>query len=355
MADWTPDRHEILRNEAPWEAHLVEGPFILRRGDWFHLFYSADACCGRNCNYKLGVARSRTLLGSWERHPGNPILAGNDHWKCPGPGSIVTDAAGRTLLLYHAYHPIDFEHVGRQGLLDEVTWDAQGWPAINAGRGPSHTAASSADKPAPVVSVADEFRNRVLDPAWQWPWDQEQRPALDSSRGGWLVLSTAAAPSAAPLTVAARPAPAGTYTAMTSIDAASLPAGLRAGLSAFGNRNNLLAVTVERSQPDGPGRAAGGLTIVAWQVQKGARTTLATERVEVGQTAHLRLQAVARSRFEFAVSADGRTWKPVGTPAEGGYLPPWDLAVRIALIADGAPRARARFGRFLLTPAPTGR
>ena len=49
--------HEILRNEAPWEAHLVEGPFIIRRGEWLYMFYSADACCGRRCNYKLGVAR----------------------------------------------------------------------------------------------------------------------------------------------------------------------------------------------------------------------------------------------------------------------------------------------------------
>ena len=75
------DKQAILKNEAPWEAHLVEGPYILRRGDWFYMFYSADACCGRACNYKLGVARSRTLLGTWERYPGNPILAGNAQWK----------------------------------------------------------------------------------------------------------------------------------------------------------------------------------------------------------------------------------------------------------------------------------
>ena len=128
------DKQAILRNEAPWEAHLIEGPYILRRGEWFYMFYSADACCGRACNYKLGVARSRTLLGTWERYPGNPILAGNAQWKCPGHGSIVSDSSGRTFLLYHAYDASTFEFVGRQALLDEVTWDAQGlagdqrWP-----------------------------------------------------------------------------------------------------------------------------------------------------------------------------------------------------------------------------------
>ena len=51
---------ELIRNDAPWEAQLVEGPFIMRRGDWFYMFYSGNACCGRECNYALGVARSQS-------------------------------------------------------------------------------------------------------------------------------------------------------------------------------------------------------------------------------------------------------------------------------------------------------
>src|SRR4051812_37581148 len=30
---------EILRNDAPWEGAVVEGPFVLRRDGWFYLFY----------------------------------------------------------------------------------------------------------------------------------------------------------------------------------------------------------------------------------------------------------------------------------------------------------------------------
>jgi xylan 1,4-beta-xylosidase len=346
---------EILRNEAPWEAHLVEGPFILRRGEWFYLFYSADACCGRRCNYKLGVARARTLLGPWERHPNNPILAGNDDWKCPGHGSIVTDPTARTFLLYHAYHPGDFEYVGRQGLLDEITWGQQGWPAIDGGRGPSRSAASPARSASQDVtgSIADEFLGD-LDPAWQWPWDQPQQPAIDQARGGWLRLSTGASGSSPSIAVAARPTQAGSYTATTSIDVASIAIGGRAGLSAFGNRDNVLAVTVERSQPAGQGPNEA-LTVAVWQVQKGTRTTLASDRVDVRGTVHLRLEAADRSRFGFAVSADGQRWKIVGTQTEGGYLPPWDLAVRVALLVEGGTPASARFGAFRLSPGAGGR
>ena len=92
-------RTEILRNDAPWEKHVVEGTFIVRRGGWFYHFYSGNACCGRECNYALGVARARKLLGPWEKNPQNPILAANENWRCPGHGSIVSTPDGRDFSL----------------------------------------------------------------------------------------------------------------------------------------------------------------------------------------------------------------------------------------------------------------
>ena len=93
------ERREILRNDTPWEGAVVEGPFMVRRGEWFYLFYSGSGCCGKGCNYALGVARAKSLLGPWEKNPANPILAGNNDWKCPGHGSIVADEKGRYWLL----------------------------------------------------------------------------------------------------------------------------------------------------------------------------------------------------------------------------------------------------------------
>jgi xylan 1,4-beta-xylosidase len=345
------EKTEILRNEAPWEAHLVEGPYILRRGDWFYLFYSADACCGRRCNYKLGVARSRRLLGPWERFPGNPILAGNEQWKCPGHGTIVQDQAGRTYLLYHAYEASTFEFVGRQGLLDEVTWNADGWPAINSGKGPSGSALSPstvAQRRASTL-LEDDFNKTAIDPGWQWPWDQTSAPSIEPTsvlagrgrgRGGWLRLTT----GTASIAIAARPTRDANYTATTAVDVASIAPGARAGLAAFGNRDNAIAVTVERA-----GEAATGtpLTVVVWQTQKGQRRTLATTEVSTAPLLHLRLSAKDRTRFEFAVSPDGQAWKTVAG-AEGEYLPPWDLAVRVALLVSGQSASSARFGSFRL-------
>jgi xylan 1,4-beta-xylosidase len=340
------EKSEVLRNEASWEAHLVEGPYLLRRGDWFYLFYSADACCGRRCNYQLGVARARKLLGPYERYTGNPILAGNEQWKCPGHGSLVQGQAGRTFLLYHAYEATTFEFVGRQALLDEVTWDTDGWPAINGGKGPSGSRASPsrvAQRRAPGVTE-DDFDKAGIDPGWQWPWDQMPAPSVEAGRGGWLRLTTGSASMA----IAARPTRGADYATTTVVDVASIGSGERAGLAAFGNRDNVFAVTVERP---GGNTSGGALTAVVWQTVKGEQRTLATVPARSTKQLYLRLAAKDRTRFEFAISPDGRNWKAVGG-GEGEYLPPWDLAVRVALIVTGEAGSSARFGAFRLEAHP---
>ena len=240
----TGTRRELIRNTAPWEAHLIEGPYILRRDGWFYMFYSSDACCGRECNYKLGVARARRLLGPWERNPANPILKGNQHWKCPGHGSLVSDANGRTFLLYHAYDPEDFQFAGRQGLLDEVTWTPRGWPEINGGQGPSARAASpfgAAERPK-AGSFADEFDRPAPDPAWQWPW--EHKPELAVTSGALVLRATAAFADNPAGTVVAQQTVAGDYTATTRVLTGGLAPTAMPGLAAYGNQENAIGVSL---------------------------------------------------------------------------------------------------------------
>lgn len=326
-------RHELLRNAVPWEAHLIEGPFILRRNGWFHLFYSADACCGRGCNYKLGVARSRALLGPWERNPANPILAGNAAWKCPGHGSIVTTPDGRDYLLYHAYEPDHFPFSGRQGLLDEVTWGADGWPAINGGRGPSDRAAAplrigARARPREFV---DELTGPALQAGWQWPWDRD--PAHRFVDGSLALRSTAGGSGSAVDTVIARPTLSGEYTATARL--AGFPASDEAmvGLAAYSNAQNAL------------GMSRRGTSVVLWMREKGVERSLASAEVGAGASLELRMVATRGRRFQFAYSVDGREWRSLGEETEGGYLPPWDLAVRVALVVGGAPAVEGRFDR----------
>jgi xylan 1,4-beta-xylosidase len=336
------ERHELLRNEAPWEGHLIEGPFIVGRNGWLYMFYSAGACCGRTCDYRLGVARARALLGPWERNPANPILAGNEHWRCPGHGSIVTDPRGRDFLLYHAYHPNTFEYAGRQALLDEVTWDGEGgWPRINGGRGPSDGAAAPLGVPArkPDVSFSDEFTGASLAPGWQWPWDRTPERRLAD---GSLVLRASGRDAASAVdTIVARPALTGDYVVTTRVLTGRSRPGTMAGLSIYGNAANAIGISVA------DGRA------IAWRRQKNAQQSLAAANVPHGDAVHLRITARNGARFEFAMSPDGQQWRTVGDAAEGGHLPPWDLAVRIGLVVGGPAGSEASFDWLRVEQAPT--
>ena len=328
---------EILRNDAPWEKNLVEGPFIVPRDGWFYLFYSAAGCCGRSCDYRLGVARARKIAGPYDRNPSNPILQGNDAWKCPGHGTIVTLSDRRTFLLYHAYHPRDFEYAGRQAMLDEVTWK-DGWPVINNGQGPSVQSASPVRSTPETAGdlVVDEFNGGRLDPHWQWPWDRAPQRSLSN---GVLSLRASGKDPANPAdTVIARPASHGDYTVTARLSAEG-DSTASAGVSIYGNNANAIGIS----------RTGGG--VMLWRREKGAQETIAISTARADAPLDLRITATGGSRFHFATSVDcGATWQPLGTETEGGYLPPWDLAVRIALAAGGPAGAEARFDWIRIEP-----
>ena len=328
---------ELIRNDAPWEGAVVEGPFIVRRDKWFYLFYSGSGCCGAGCNYALGVARSRSLLGPYEKCPSNPILPGNDEWKCPGHGSIVQDDKGRYFLMYHAYSTKDHVFTGRQALLDEVKFVPDGWPTINGGKGPSTEAVSpfgSRDRDADL-RFADEFSGNKLRPGWQWPVVDEPQYTLERSR---LTLRPARETNDLTGGVLARATITGDYTARTIVDTSSLSENTFAGLAAFGDRANAIGLTV------------GNGKLVLWRREKSQHRELDTRPAPTGKNLHLRLITAGGHRFNFAASSDGREWMTVGDNLQGKHLPPWDRNVRVALTVGGSPKASAAFDEFSLTP-----
>ncbi|HEX8069015.1 MAG TPA: family 43 glycosylhydrolase [Pyrinomonadaceae bacterium] len=335
------ERQQLLHNDQPWEKHaslpygdLVEGPAVVRRGGWFYMFYSGNFCCARECNYAVGVARARRLLGPWEKNPANPILAGNEHWKCPGHGTLVEDEFGRHFLMYHAYEPRDFVYVGRQALLDAVVWGVNGWPTINGGHGPSARADSpyGARERNAEYSFFDDFLAPRLRTGWQWPQANEPVLRVEPRQRGWLVLAPTDAHAGDAIgAVVARTTTTGDYVATTVVDTRALPEGALAGLSAYGDDENALGLSV------GGGRA------VLWRREKKEQQTVATAELPPAPAVQLRMNVRAGHLYRFAVSADGRRWTEVGGEVDGSYLPPWDRGVRVALVAGGAAGARARF------------
>jgi beta-xylosidase len=338
-------RKEILRNDAPWERHVTEGSYIVRRGGWFYHFYSGNACCGRGCDYALGVARARKLLGPWEKNPKNPILAANEEWQCPGHGSIVRTPDGRDFLLYHSYRRrADTFGVGREALLDEVRWPGEegGWPTINGGRGPSSVAPS----PLGVAETDDEaeffdgFDSPPLGAGWRWPMLVGQRAQVLTATegGGHLLLAPVSNPKGDRLTsaVVARETVSGSYTATALLDTRGMASGALAGLSAYSWRDWAVGVT------------AGGGRVFAWRREGKDERTLATADAPASPSIYLRMTAEGGQTYRFAFSADGREWKELGGPVEGSYIE----GARVALTAGGStPGAAVKFDWVRVTPS----
>jgi xylan 1,4-beta-xylosidase len=333
----------LFQNDPSWEANLVEGPFILRRDDAYYAFYSGAGCCGKDCSYALGVARSKNLLGPWEKSPKNPILIGNGTWKCPGHGSIVTTEDGRYYMLYHAYSVKDGVYVGRQGVLDEVVFGADGWPTINGGAGPSVSApVPIAPQSPPPAEFFDDFTSAALAPGWQWPVAAKPETSLDAANGGELVLQAIQeGPGNHTGAAIARSTRSGDYVATTDVKA---DPGVRAGLTAFGDIENALGISVL----DGK--------IIVWRLGNGMSQSLSQEDAPAGVT-WLRMTAAKGHLYSFAVSADGgQSWQPQGglvdSHATDPDLPPWDRGVRVALVASGPSGAAARFGSLRIAETP---
>src|SRR3954452_12120349 len=181
-------KHELFRNDQPWEGGVVEGPAMARHDGKLYMFYSAGTCCGPSCDYVMGVARSPTLLGPWEKHDG-PVLKGDDDFRCPGHGTAVEGPDGSEYLLYHAYSA-DPLPIGREVLLDRLVWGPDGWPVVAKAGAPSAQAASplgAQQQPRPPL-FTDDFRGRYLTAGWNWT---ARRPVMHVSGhgGGRLWLS----------------------------------------------------------------------------------------------------------------------------------------------------------------------
>lgn len=124
---------------------LVEGAWVIRRGDFYYLFYSGDNCCGPNAHYAAMVARSRSATGPFETLaqatgvPNSVILEQGAIWNAPGHNAVVQDARGDDWIVYHAVDvrrsrskPGDEVNTRRVMLIDRLVWTA-GWPRVENG------------------------------------------------------------------------------------------------------------------------------------------------------------------------------------------------------------------------------
>lgn len=101
----------LLDNDQAWEEHVIESPTMVRHGDDFVLFFSANHFGWepdqRLSPYAMGYATCEGPLGPCVDAPENPVLYSYNDRKAgclSGPGhQAVFEVGGRQFIVFHAH------------------------------------------------------------------------------------------------------------------------------------------------------------------------------------------------------------------------------------------------------------
>ncbi len=325
----TGDAFTLLTADTDtWEKGGIEGQAIFRHGDYLYLLYSGNACCGGGCDYQVGVARAAGMEGRWEKFTQNPLLTGNDRWKCPGHGTTVQVYAD-WFYLYHAYPAEGFPYLGRTALLSELVWDeASGWPQFK----PAGDQDASTLLPA---NFYDDFSGTQLSDHWRYDVASysftadldtgllltEQDRSTDNQSGAMLGIN----PESANFTMS---------TEITGYNDALK------GLVLYATKDNSLGFGVR------------GDSLILWKVEDGQFEELAVQ--ERNYHGSVRLRGTVRDAHlaEFQYSEDGENWQPIFNETDntatvtGDHLAWWSWGVKAGVLVKGTTGAADRQGAF---------
>ncbi len=309
-----------------WEAGGAEGQAIFKRGRYYYMTYSGNACCGVRCNYQVGFARAEKLQGPWEKYAKNPVLVSDDAWKCPGHGTVVTTPDNRYFYLHHAYNGTDFTFTGRQGVLSELVWDDKTqWPAFRYGT------ATPAQAESPLGAVQKKEADLAIDfgktvPETSWVWDISFPKPDFSVREGQLQLVNNATNSVG--SFLGLVIKKGTYTFSAEISPQN---DVRQNICLYGDATNALGFGIQK----------GSLEL--WQVKDGVRTILKSQPVP-DNTSPVNLQLHSRlgQFYTFSWGTKDSPLKSIlDAPLDGSFLPRWDRASRVGITVSGANKGRS--------------
>ena len=109
----------LLKQDAGWEANVVEAPTLWKRNDRYILFYSGNDYASDF--YAVGYATCDGPLGPCTDAPENPILKAG--CRATGPGhQAVVEVGDETWLVYHAW-PGQAGSDKRVLWLDRLRWE----------------------------------------------------------------------------------------------------------------------------------------------------------------------------------------------------------------------------------------
>jgi beta-xylosidase len=302
----------------------LEGQSMIKRKDYYYLFYSAGSCCGVPCDYNLRVSRSKSVTGPFEDYPGNPVLHENGQWMCTGHGTPVLQPDGKWFFLFHGYEKEFNVYTGRQGLISEISWDdANEWPVFQQ-PGSASTKVKG--------EWTDNFDDKKL--SLQWSWDFRHSDLVAYNDNGALSLSGNVKPGNRSGTVLCVRTIVPEYEISTEIS--NVNDALK-GLVLYGDDNSNAGMGVK------------GNDLIIWSNHNNKKEILKTIKLSSAKSIRLKMAVTYGHILKFFYSTDGKKWNQAPTEVNGingldvSYTKQWDRAPRPGLIHQGKPSEPARF------------
>ncbi|MBX9243797.1 family 43 glycosylhydrolase [Actinotalea ferrariae] len=117
---------KLVRQDLPWEGHLVEAPTLVERDGTYVLLYSANDYGGPA--YTIGYATASSVLGPYTKNP-EPLFATemfDGRYVGPGGQDVVVGPDGEDRLVFHSWYG---ENTYRAMNVLPLTWQ-DGHPVV---------------------------------------------------------------------------------------------------------------------------------------------------------------------------------------------------------------------------------
>jgi xylan 1,4-beta-xylosidase len=119
------------------EYGCTEGPHLYQRNGYYYLLTAEG---GTGYDHCMSIARSRTITGPYEVHPGNPLITAKDtpeaYLQKTGHGGLVQTQSGEWYASFLTGRPLTQRGrciTGRESGLERIAWGDDDWPYLACG------------------------------------------------------------------------------------------------------------------------------------------------------------------------------------------------------------------------------
>ena len=299
----------------------MEGQSVLKKGNYYYLFYAAGDCCGIGCSYHVKVARATSFTGPYEKYEGAELLTSPPGWKCSGHGTFVQTPEGKYYYMCHAYNQRSEVFTGREAILSTLTWPKDGsWPVMQA-----------LNVAHPLPDIHNTFRAKK--PAVYWEYDfHNAMPVVKQGTGNLELSGVMLDNNTTGIIFGVRPVSDcfDMTTTVTNFNHAVK------GLAFYGSVKAALGIGTSNN------------VVKLWMVKDGVYSVIDSAIINPGSSVQLKFSMMPDKTCKAYYKQLRADWKEMAADknASLSFLPQWDRPQRVGLFFKGGPTEHASFSRF---------